>query len=445
MNELYDVIRFAYVSGYKSWTKPFHRPTRRTIITLMLLLCGDVELNPGPVNKSIYPCGFCELRVNWSHKALCCDSCSLWYHKTCLSMASGDFAHLENESNTPWHCIKCRTPLSDTYHLYDIPVDNMFDTLASIPGDDSVFNRSTVSASSPSAPLRHNSPYSTRGSHRSSQNDSVPQGPPPKKCNNLRLCILNCNSARNRRAELEFMAEYTKPDIIFITETKMTSDIKSCEFLPDDYSGTIRKDRTKDSGGVMIATRKDLDIVEIDLCENTAECVWAKISIRGQDPILAGCFYQTNSEHNINQMEELEKTLNHVQETHNPSGKYTVMLGGDFNVPYIDWETLAILPSCNNRGMYEKLLDVIDENELQQLQLEPTHNDATLDLFFTNKPSLIKNITVIPGIWSRHCGSRHSTHYHAERQAATQDPTVVEDWLGQGEGGSHQIQIHLFP
>ena len=173
------------------------------------------------VNKSIYPCGFCELRVNWSHKALCCDSCSLWYHKTCLSMASGDFAHSENESNTSWHCIKCRTPLSDTYHSYDIPVNNMFDTLASIPGDDSVFNRSTVSASSPSAPLRHSSPYSTRGSHKSSPNDSVPQGPPPKKRNNLRLCILNCNSARNGQAELEFMAEYTKPDIIFITETKI--------------------------------------------------------------------------------------------------------------------------------------------------------------------------------------------------------------------------------
>ena len=115
------------------------------------------------------------------------------------------------------------------------------------------------------------------------------------------------------------MAEYTKPDIIFITETKITSDIKLCEFLPDNYSGTIRKDRTKDGGGVMIATRKDLDIVEIDLCENTAECVWAKILIRGQDPILAGCFYRTNSEHTINQMEELEKTLNHVQETHNPN------------------------------------------------------------------------------------------------------------------------------
>ena len=391
MNELYDVIRFAYVSGYKSWTKPFHRPTHRTIITLMLLPCGDVELNLGLVNKSIYPCGFCELRVNWSHKA--CDSCSLWCHKTCLSMASGDFAHLENESNTSWHCIKCRTPLSDTYHAYDIPVNNMFDTLASIPGNDSVFNGSTVSASSPSAPLRHNSPYSTCGSHKSSRNDSVTQGPPPKKSNNLRLCIFNCSSARNRRAELEYMAEYMKPDIIFITETKITSDIKYCEFLPDNYSGTIREDRAKDGGGVMIATRKDLHVVEIDLCENTAECVWAKILIRGQDPILAGSFYETNSEHTINQMEELEKTLNHVQETHNPNGKYTVMLGGDFSVPYIGWETLAILPSCNNRGMYEKLFVVIDENELQQLQLEHTRNDATLDLFFTNK-----NITVIPGI-----------------------------------------------
>ena len=36
-------------------------------------------------------------------------------------------------------------PLSDTYYSYDIPVENMFDTLASILGDDTVLNRSTVS------------------------------------------------------------------------------------------------------------------------------------------------------------------------------------------------------------------------------------------------------------------------------------------------------------
>ena len=222
----------------------------------------------------------------------------------------------------------------------------MFDTLASIPGDDTVFNRSTVSASSPSAPLRHRSPYSARGSRssrtKSSRSDAAPHIPPPKKRNNLRLCILNCNSIRNRKAELEHMAELMKPDIIFFTETKIDSDINSCEFLSEAYSGTICKDRNRDGGGVLIATRKDLDVVEIHLCENSAECVWAKIVVRGQEPILAGCFYRTNREHTTAQIEELEKTLTHVQDNHNPNGKYTVLLGGDFNSPYIDWETLTI-------------------------------------------------------------------------------------------------------
>ena len=143
---------------------------------------------------------------------------------------------------------------------------------------------------------------------------------------------------------------------------------------------------------------KDLDVVEIDLCENSAECVWAKIVVRGQEPILAGCFYRTNREHTTAQIEEPEKTLMHVQDNHNPNGKYTFLLGGDFNVTYIDWETLTISSGCNNRKMYDKLLDVIDENEMQQLQHQPTCCGSVLDLFFSNKPSLIKDITVIPGI-----------------------------------------------
>ena len=168
------------------------------------------------------------------------------------------------------------------------------------------------------------------------------------------------------------MAEFMKPDIIFFTETKIDCDKNSCEFLPEAYSGTIRKDRNKDGGSVLIATRKDLDIVEIDLCENSAECVWTKIVVRGQEPILAGCFYRTNREHTTAQIEEPEKTLTHVQDNHNPNGKYIVLLGGDFNVPYINRETLTISSECNNRKIYDKLLDVIDENEMQQLLHQPT-------------------------------------------------------------------------
>ena len=189
-----------------------------------------------------------------------------------------------------------------------------------------------------------------------------------------------------------------KPDIIFFTDTKIDSDINSCEFLPEAYAGTIRKVRKKDGGGVLIATRKDLDVVEINLYENSAECVWAKVVVRGQEPILADCCYRTNRGHKTVQIEELEKTLKHLQDNYNPNGKYTVLLGGYFNVPYINWETLTISSECNNRKMYDKLLDVIDENEMQQLQNQHTRCGSVLDIFFTNKPSLVKDITVISGI-----------------------------------------------
>ena len=117
------------------------------------------------------------------------------------------------------------------------------------------------------------------------------------------------------------MAEFMKPDIIFFTETKIDSDINSCEFLPEAYAGTIRKDRNKNGGGVLTATRKDLDVVEINLYENSVECIWAKVVMRGQEPILAGCFYRTNRGHTTVQIEELEKMLTHLQNNHNPNGK----------------------------------------------------------------------------------------------------------------------------
>ena len=67
------------------------KPGRTTIILLMPLLCGDIELNPGPGNTSIYLCGCCERIVNWSQKAVCCDDGSIWQHMTCVCMCSIDY------------------------------------------------------------------------------------------------------------------------------------------------------------------------------------------------------------------------------------------------------------------------------------------------------------------------------------------------------------------
>jgi len=56
------------------------------LVMLLLLMSGNIALNPGPVNEVMFPCGVCQLAVNWSHKAVACDNCSVWVHKSCASM-----------------------------------------------------------------------------------------------------------------------------------------------------------------------------------------------------------------------------------------------------------------------------------------------------------------------------------------------------------------------
>ena len=73
-------------------------------ICILLMLAGDVEINPGPAAASVYPCGVCELGVNWSRAAVCCDACRVWFHKTCVSM---DTEVYDNIASRSWECYAC--------------------------------------------------------------------------------------------------------------------------------------------------------------------------------------------------------------------------------------------------------------------------------------------------------------------------------------------------
>ena len=49
-----------------------------SVISLLLTLSGDTELNPGPVR---FPCGRCGRAVQSNHRGiLCCDQCDRWFN-----------------------------------------------------------------------------------------------------------------------------------------------------------------------------------------------------------------------------------------------------------------------------------------------------------------------------------------------------------------------------
>lgn len=74
------------------------------VFILLLVLSGDVELNPGPNYR--HPCGKCDAPVKRNQKGICCDDCSSWYHTSCIVMSDERYYQL-GSSDEKWVCEWC--------------------------------------------------------------------------------------------------------------------------------------------------------------------------------------------------------------------------------------------------------------------------------------------------------------------------------------------------
>ena len=100
--------------------------------------------------------------------------------------------------------------------------------------------------------------------------------------------------------------------------------------------------------------------------------------------------------------------------------KGVLWIAGDFNLPDIHWPTLSIRGSYNTRSINERFLRMISHTGLEQAVDFPKRGDTCLDLFLTNRPSLIKKIYPGPGIGL----SDHDTvHIESDLKAARRKPT----------------------
>jgi len=309
---------------------------------MLLLLSGDVEVNPGPRAGSVYPCDYCELPVNWSHRAVCCDDCSMWYHKSCTSMNSEMYNMLNNnhdDESIYWPCYKCDHKNTSVWcshrnvpvHVYNSFVLDTANSFAPLSGDTS----SVVDPPDPVfLPQSHSSPKSNISHHHDSHNSVTPpisnpleqsaaSTPHPRsnksinesstssnslpasacatssnpsgrglinKKSNWRTLVLNANGIRSKHAELLHLVDYTNPDAILLTESKLDPSIANSEFMPQGYS-VVRKDRTSGGGGVTVAVRSCYSAVEVDI-ETECELVWVSVSLRNDRKVHLASFYR---------------------------------------------------------------------------------------------------------------------------------------------------------
>ena len=353
-----------------------------TLLYLSLLLlvnASDVELNPGPRTPK-YPCQICSRAVTWKQRGVACDDCQQWYHADCMHMSTPAYMSLNNVS---WHCVNCGMPnfATSLFESFIVDTENSFSHLDTSTGDSDISataNNSISSASvSPGPPMSCSSPVSK--SQR-------------KKTGNVRLITVNFQSAKNKKEEIANLIDSSNPTVIIGTETWLNSSVHNTELFPPSYD-VIRKDRSDGWGGVLLAIKKDFiyDRVEID---TDAECIFARFTVDKDKTLIIGSMYRPTN----NDTQYLEALCSCTEKLVRKFKNAVVWIGGDLNLPDINWDSMTIeghqYPKCLN----ERFLEFLQNCGLQQIVTFPTRGDNKLDLFLTNRPSLVNKCAPLPGI-----------------------------------------------
>jgi hypothetical protein len=347
-------------------------------ILILLMLSGQVEMNPGPDNSiSVYPCGIIENPVDWGERAICCDRCDLWHHASCMSMNNTVYEALANHSDLSWICCQCGFPnFSSSFfegHSNALS-ENPFSPLEATPPE-------------LDPPLATSSPI-----ERHAPKPKAKQ----KRIKTLKIHILNCRSLRSieKRSRFNILLESSNPDIIIGTESHLSPEYPTSEVFNQNYT-TFRKDRKEGGGGVFIMTKSDITVTSIPESDTQCEILWCKVMAPGAKTQLIGAFYKP-PDATDEALLELDRSLQYLKSKYPNANIY---LGGDFNLGDIDWQEQSVNQGPNSRSQCEKIIDLVNDYGLNQMVEEPTYRHTSiLDLFFTNTPGLVSKTYTAPGI-----------------------------------------------
>jgi len=207
----------------------------------------------------------------------------------------------------------------------------------------------------------------------------------------LNLAILNCQSIVSKRASLEVFIKDHNPDVLVLSETWLSPDILSTEFLPHHYN-VFRKDREDGYGGVLIAYKNSFACYELHY-DSSVEIVVSKFILNKQSLIICSLYRPPNRD--LEYMENLCQQLHNICLTNLDT---PIWIAGDVNLPNIDWESLCIDNNTYPIALCEKFIELTSNHGFTQVVKSPTRGENILDIFLTNRPSLVNCCNVVPGI-----------------------------------------------
>ena len=68
------------------------KPSKGTNLFILIILAGDIEINPGPK----FQCGLCKKYCKASDRLLECKECEKWFHSSCSNLGDNELVRIES-------------------------------------------------------------------------------------------------------------------------------------------------------------------------------------------------------------------------------------------------------------------------------------------------------------------------------------------------------------
>ena len=120
---------------------------------------------------------------------------------------------------------------------------------------------------------------------------------------------------------------------------------------------------------------------------------WVQIKLTGNKTLLVSSFYMPHG--NMSGTTERRRSLEGLKLDNRDR---TVIIAGDFNCPDIDWESLSVQNTAQDKDVQQALIDLKIDFNLTQVHDQPTRENNLLDLVFNstiNAPGISDHDMVI--------------------------------------------------
>ena len=79
------------------------KPSKGTNLFILIILAGDIEMNPGPR----FQCGLCKKYCKASDRLLECEECEKRFHASCSNLGDDELLRIESGDGA-WYCTNCK-------------------------------------------------------------------------------------------------------------------------------------------------------------------------------------------------------------------------------------------------------------------------------------------------------------------------------------------------